>query len=215
MTNRTAFFRELAALSVKDKYLLIDVESSPNEAYVWGKYEQNVVGDFLRERQIISFSWKWLGEKETHVRSLRMYPGYKADRRDNRALVADLHKLISGADYVIAHNLNAFDAKMINTEFIVHGLKPPKRYRTLDTLLMARRYFSFNSNKLDDLGKRLKVGRKAQTGGFSLWVGCLNGDLKSWRKMEQYNKQDVILLEKVYLKLKPWADRPALKRLKK
>ena len=31
------------------------------------------------------------------------------------------------------------------------------------------------------------------------------GDKKAWVKMKKYNAQDVVLLEKVYLCLRPWA----------
>lgn len=200
-------------MNTTPRVLLIDIESSPNLSWIWGKYEQNALGDFISERQIIAYAWKWLGDKDVRVRSLPMYPGYKKNKHNNKALVADLHKLYSEADFVVGHNVSAFDEKMINTEFIVHGFKPPKRHRLLDTLLMARKYFRFNSNKLNDLGKRLKVGRKAHTGGFDLWAGCMNGNKKAWKTMEIYNKQDVVLLEKVFNKLKPWLNRPPLKRI--
>lgn len=184
--------------------LLIDVESTPNKAYVWGRYEQDVIGDFISERQVISFAWKWLGEKEINVLSLPMFPGYKKNPECNKALVHRLHELVSRATVVIGHNVDEFDDKMANTEFVLHGLRPPPPHKTIDTLKIAKRAFRFNSNKLDALGARLGLGRKVEHGGFKLWVGCMNGDPVSWRLMEKYNKQDVALLEKVYLKLRPW-----------
>lgn len=186
------------------KVLLFDIESSPNIAYLWGKYEQNALGDFIRERQIICFAWKWLGEKKTHCLSLPMLRGYRRNPDDNRALILKLHSLMSQADVVVAHNVDGFDDKMANTDFIVNGLKPPKPHKTVDTLKVARSKFRFNSNKLDDLGARLGLGRKVHTGGFALWAGCLRGDMKSWNLMERYNRNDVDLLEKVYLRLRPW-----------
>ena len=71
------------------------------------------------------------------------------------------------------------------------------KYITIDNI-------KFDSNKLDNLGKFLGLGEKLETGGFELWLGCMAGDMKSWKKMCDYNKQDVILLEKVYLALRPW-----------
>jgi hypothetical protein len=32
----------------------------------------------------------------------------------------------------------------------------------------------------------------------------MNGDRKAWKRMEEYNKNDVVLLEKVYDKFKGW-----------
>ena len=42
------------------------------------------------------------------------------------------------------------------------------------------------------------------TGGFDLWLGCMSGKKEAWKKMCDYNKQDVILLERIYLKLRGW-----------
>ena len=69
---------------------------------------------------------------------------------------------------------------------------------------IARRYFKFDSNRLDDLGEILDLGRKLHTGGFKTWKGCMSGDTKAWKNMVKYNKQDVVLLEKFYLALRTW-----------
>lgn len=186
------------------RVLLYDIESSPNLSWIWGKYEQNALGDFVKERQVISIAWKWLGEKETHVLALPSFRGYKKDPENNRELILRIHELFSRADVVVGHNVDQFDDKMVNAEFVVHNLKPPPPHKSVDTLKVARRYFRFNSNKLNDLGKRLKLGEKHETGGFSLWVGCMRGDPKSWATMMLYNQKDVVLLEKIYLRLRPW-----------
>jgi hypothetical protein len=81
---------------------------------------------------------------------------------------------------------------------------PAPRYKTIDTLKVAKRNFAFTSNKLDELGKYLGVGRKVKHEGFQLWEDCMNGVEKAWVKMKRYNAQDTILLEKIYLKLRPW-----------
>lgn len=188
----------------KARILLYDIETSPNVAYIWGKYEQNALGDFIQERKMISVAWKWLGEKKVHVAALPMFPGYSKNPESNTALVRLFHSIISQADIVVGHNAKSFDEKMVNADFIHCGLKPPPPHKVIDTLLAARSRFRFNSNKLDDLGERLNLGRKMEHGGFKLWLGCLKGDRASWKTMMRYNKQDVVLLEKVYLKLRPW-----------
>jgi hypothetical protein len=102
-----------------------------------------------------------------------------------------------------AHNIDGFDSPKLRAKFVTLGLKPTS-YRTLDTLKMARSQFGFTSNKLNDLAQTLGVGRKLSTGGFELWLRCLAGDPKAWKLMKKYNMWDVVLLEKVYEKLKAW-----------
>lgn len=179
------------------KILIYDIETSPNLAYVWGKWQQDVIA-FKSEWELLSWSAKWLGEKQIIA--------VGRDNFSEEILVRRLHQLFDEADVVIAHNGDQFDQKMMNAKFIQFGLTPPSPYRSIDTKKVAKRYFRFNSNKLDDLGALLGLGRKVQTGGFSLWLGCMNNDKKAWAKMLRYNKQDVVLLEKIYLKLRPWID---------
>lgn len=186
------------------KVLLVDIETAPNLAYVWGKWEQDVIA-FKEHWYMMSYAYKWLGEKTTRVVALPDFRLYKREKSNDRELVKSLWELFNEADVIIAHNGDAFDIKKSNARFIQHRLEPPMPYKTIDTLKWARKYFKFDSNKLDDLGDYLKVGRKVQTGGFHLWLGCIAGDNKAWDKMREYNKYDVILLENIYYKIRGWA----------
>lgn len=192
-------------MSRKPKVLIYDIETTPNLGYIWGKYEQNVL-DYVDETHMLCFAYKWLGEKKTHIVALPDFPEYKKDPTNDFYVLAKLWMLFDEADVVIAHNGDQFDQKMTNARFVAQGFDPPTPYKSIDTKKVARKYFRFNSNKLDDLGKKLGLGQKEQTGGFSLWLGCMAGNKRAWQTMKRYNKQDVVLLEKVYLKLLPWID---------
>lgn len=192
------------------KVLLYDLETSPNIGFTWGTRETDVI-KIIHPRQIISIAWKWLGEDDVKVLSLPSFPGYKRDRRDNKALMQEISKLFEEADIVVGHNVKRFDDRRANTDLIKHGFQPPPPHSQVDTLEFARFMFDFNSNKLGDLGDFLGLGSKVKHPGFEMWEKCLAGDPKAWALMELYNKGDVILLEKVYLKLRPWMkNHPAL-----
>ena len=184
---------------MKKKIVLFDIETSPHIGYSWGKYEQDII-DFKEEGHIMCFAYKFIGEKSVHAVATI---DFKKD--GERKVVESLHKLFDDADILIAHNGDDFDIKMVNRSFAKYGMLPPSPYETIDTKKLAKSRFRFTSNKLDDLGEYLGLGRKMQTGGFQLWLDCLAGDKKAWNKMVAYNRQDIILLEKVYLKLRPWA----------
>jgi hypothetical protein len=186
----------------KARILFIDLETFPNISYTWGKYEQNVIA-FKQEGCIATYAAKWLGGK-VFSKSLPDFKGYTPGSYDDSALVAELWKLFDEAEVIVAHNGDQFDIKVSNARFIYHGLNPPTPYKTVDTKKVAKGSARFNSNKLDDLGELLGLGRKIKT-NFELWLGCINGDKKSWEKMCRYNEQDVLLLEKVYNALLPWA----------
>jgi hypothetical protein len=188
----------------KQKILLFDIENSPLISYTWGIWEQDVI-EVKEEWYILCFAYKWLGEKTTHIVALPDFKGYRTNKKDDFHLVKKLHDIFEEAEVIIAHNGDAFDIKKANARFIYHDLEPSKPYKTIDTLKIARRYFKFDSNKLDYLGQYLKLGRKLPHTGKHLWFGCMEGDMESWKLMKRYNIQDVVLLEKVYLKLRGWA----------
>ena len=188
----------------KPRILLYDLETSPNLGAYFQLYKEGNIVWNVKDWHILTFAYKWLGDKTTKVVALPDFKLYKKDNENDKELVKELWKLFDEADIVIAHNGNSFDQKKSNARFIYHGLPAPTPYKQIDTKLVAKRYFNFDSNKLDDLGKYFGLGRKLQTGGHELWQGCMRGDKKSWKIMCDYNKQDVVLLEKVYLKMRGW-----------
>lgn len=180
----------------KPKILFFDLETFPNIGYTWTKWETNVI-KFVKEWELASFAYKWSGDKTITCYSRRTL--------SEKQLVLKLRSVLDKADIVVAHNGDSFDLRKARAKFVQFGLKPPALNKSVDTKKIAKSQFSFNSNSLNDLGETLGLGKKMETGGFSLWEGCMDNDPKSWALMEAYNKQDVILLEKVYLKLRAWA----------
>ncbi len=146
---------------------------------------------------------KWLNGKQI-TRALSDYQGYKPHARDDKALLQDLWTYLNDAEVIVAHNGQAFDVRTINARFAKHNIRPPSPYRVVDTLKQARRIAAFDSNRLNDLGTYLNIGEKLRTGGADLWFDCMAGVPAAWRHMKKYNAQDVILLEKLYLRLLLW-----------
>lgn len=194
-----------SAPTVRDpKILFLDIETAPIMAAIWQPYEANAVW-VERDTFILAFAAKWSHQKRVETYALPDYSLYKRDKFDDKNLIKDLWNLLDEADLVVAHNGDAFDIKKINARFIVHKLNPPTPYKTVDTLKISRAAAKFDSNKLDNIGRYTGEGRKIPNTGAALWRGCYWGDPKSWRIMRRYNAQDVLLLERVYHRLKPWA----------
>lgn len=114
------------------------------------------------------------------------------------------HRLLTEADVVVGYNSKNFDIKHLNREFILAGMTPPAPYAQVDLYLAVKRQFKFTSNKLDHVAQELGLGAKTQHTGFQLWRDCMAGSEKAWALMRKYNKQDVVLTEKLYDKLLPW-----------
>lgn len=185
------------------KIALIDIETAPISGLSWTIYDTNLI-HVLEPTFILCYAIKWLGQKRVTTHALCDFDGYAKNKKTDKALCGLLWKDLDRADVVIAHNGDAFDIKKINSRLAVHGFKPPSPFKQIDTLKIARRNFKFDSNKLDNIGGYLEVGHKLPHTGKHLWLGCMNGDPKAWRMMRRYNAQDVVLLEKVYEKVKSW-----------
>ena len=173
---------------------------------VWGLQHNDWIApeNLQQERFIICASWKVLGEDEVDsVSILDNRKLFKSDPHNDKHVVETLHKMLSAADVIIHHNGNSYDLKFTETRMLFHGLPPLPPIQKIDTLLVAKHRFMFNSNKLDYLAKFLGLGEKIQT-DYKLWLRVLQGDKSAIEEMVVYNKHDVKLLEEVYLKLRPY-----------
>ena len=202
------------------KILIFDIETAPSKGFIWSLWKEVRNFSFIdRDWYVLCWAAKWLDSKEIMSSSLPEFPDYNKNKENDRDVLLKLHKLLDEADVVIAHNGINFDRKKVNARFIYHGITPPSPYRMIDTLDVCRKEFAFTSNRLNDVGQFLNIGKKLDTGGFQLWKDCLDGDLIAWKKMVRYCKRDISLLEKVYLTLRPYisqhpnialeADRPS------
>lgn len=203
------FLKSVSVLGDKPKYLnkilILDIETSPMLSYVWGRWNQNVQTEkILQESFILSFAAKFVGEDQVY--SYMLSPNEIASE-DDSLLLENLMDVLDQASVVVAHNGRKFDMKHIKTRLLLHGFQPPLPYRIEDTLEIARREFKFSSNKLDDLCKFLGLEGKLQHSGFNLWRLVMQGDESAIETMRQYNIQDVLILEQVYLKLRAWDSR--------
>ena len=183
------------------KILILDIETSPMKAYVWKRWKENISLDqTISEWFMISWSAKWLNSSDIMGEVLT---SEEAVNEDDFRIVKSLWLLLDEADIVIAHNGSRFDIPKINSRFIIKGFPPPKPYKQIDTLITAKKVFGFSSNKLDALATYFNIPNKIET-DFELWKKSIEGDKEALSYMLKYNKQDVIILEKVYLKLRPW-----------
>lgn len=189
------------------KVLLVDEEVSPTLSWHYGQYDTHSI---LVEQPpiLLSFAWKWLGDKG-EPECLTILDRPLVDRFNHNLLVKELWKLFDEAEVVVAHNIN-FDMKMANAFFLRAGLNPPSWYKPFCTLKTARKYFKLDNNKLDYLGHLLLGEGKTETTHADVWYDMLFAEGKKRKKanelMKAYNKMDVVLLEKIYNRLLPYAD---------
>lgn len=190
---------------MKPKILVMDIETRPLLASVWQLWENNVPLNMLeRDWAVLSWAAKWVGSKKVFQKDQR-----RAKNVDNdKAILAEMWKLLDEADIVVTQNGKSFDVKKLNARFVIHGMKPPSSFKQIDTKLLAKKHFAFTSNSLEYMSDKLCVKYKKlkhkKFPGFELWSECLKGNQAAWREMARYNVHDVLATEELYGKLIPW-----------
>ena len=185
------------------KILTLDIENSPMMSYHWGLWQQNISKPMRIEANrsyMMSVAAKWLHDDEVFY--------FETRTEDDSAITAQILKLVDEADIVVGHNAQRFDMKKINAYALLNHLPPPSPYRVVDTMLIAKKHFSFERNTLEYLTGALCTSQKSahkKFNGFELWSECMKGNEEAWQEMKHYNIQDVLVTEELYLLLRPWA----------
>jgi len=202
---RKTYYRNIRKPNLK--VLIIDIETAPLLAYVWGLWDNNVALNQIKsDWYILSYAAKWLHDPSNKV----IYNDQRGKKNieDDSSLLKEIWKLMDEADVLLTQNGKKFDVRKINARLIQHKLPPPSSFRQIDTMVIAKKVFGFTSNKLEYMTHKLNVQNKklkhAQFGGFELWKECLAGNKAAWDEMKEYNIMDILSLEELYHTLKPW-----------
>lgn len=187
---------------MSQKILVLDIETSPNLAWVWGAWKQNVgYNQFVQHRKMMSFAGKWYGNDRIFTRNLFHHT------EDD--MVLTLCALLDAADIVVTHNGKRFDIPVVRSRAIELSIPPFSPIKQVDTYQVAKRLFGFELNSLAYLARYLGVKEKSdhkKFPGFELWEECLRWNAEAWEEMVKYNVQDILVLEEIYEKMMPWMD---------
>lgn len=182
------------------KVLVLDIETAPATAYVWGLRDQNIApGQVISQPRVLCFAAKW-----EHERTVQFY----SERQGRTAMVEAAWRLLDEADVVVTYNGPRFDIPHLQREMVELGYGPPSGWTNVDLLAVVRRQFRFLSNKLGAVVDVLDLGAKDDSGGFDTWRGVLAGDDKAWKRMERYNRQDAVITSELLAYVRPWVNLP-------
>lgn len=183
------------------KLLYFDIETAPIVAYTWGAYQRFInPDDILEDWFILGWAAKWVCSSSMY--SYVAQPK-EAKNCDDSRIIKPLWDLFNEADIIIGHNSDKFDIKRMNWRWAIHDYKPPRPYKTVDTLKAARSVWGATSNKLDYLTKELGLNGKMKHRP-GLFKECKEGCADALRELRKYNEIDVLEGESLYLKVRPW-----------
>lgn len=181
----------------KPKILFFDIETSQiimgafDLKPRWGNH-QDIIEDYF----MICAAWKWEGDSKIYDACV---PANNIT--NDKRVVKKLAEAISKSDIVVGHNIDKFDVKKFNTRLIYHKLDPISMPQTVDTLKVAKKEFSFTSNKLDYITNFLGVGGKTDN-TRGLWRLITLRDSSALKEMLRYNRNDVRIQQRAYNRMK-------------
>lgn len=156
---------------------------------------------------IICFGYKVFGERTTHCLNAWDYKGWAKDVNDDRQLVEAAYNVLKDADCLVTHNGTRFDLKFLQTRLLKWGLPPLPKIIHVDTCQVAKSNLLMFRNSLNVIAKFMTSEEKLENGGWDLWVRVVQRDAKAMALMSRYCKQDVVTLEAVFKKLRPFINK--------
>jgi hypothetical protein len=144
----------------------------------------------------ICVAWRFYGQKRTE---------FASEWGDGReAMLRSVWDAYDRTEVLYGHNVDRFDSRNLNSEWLTLGLNPPSPYKILDTLKEARKTFGFESNTLASLTQRLGVDTKTDKYQVAVARAACAGDKAAQRKLKAYNIGDVVASEAFVDRLRGW-----------
>lgn len=185
--------------------VFIDLEILPDWnqiRWVWPQVGKWPNGLRASINSIICFGYK-LPKKRVRCISAWDFPErWAGDVNDDYAVCAAAYEVLKDADVVVTQNGRKFDWPFLQTRLLHHGFPPLPRIIHVDTKDEAKNNLYLFSNSLRVMARFLTDDDKMDTEGWDLWVKVMDRDPHALKTMTKYCKHDVVVLEKVYEKLK-------------
>lgn len=199
----------------KPRIISFDLEVSPALGWFYPPTWETGIIKSVDRQKLMSFAWQVVGEKKITAKNLSQMPFYIVDPHSDKELVIELHNVMSTADILLGQNSDQFDVRMANYFFILNDLEPIPPTKYIDTKKIAKRYFKFLNNTLDNLGEELGFGGKTEITYKDLWFKAfVQQDPKAWKLMDIYCKNDVDKTTRIYLKMRGFMhSHPSLSRI--
>lgn len=197
-------------IATMPKTLLWDIETGKGYAevpfYQLKQFSKYINHKYIKRHPwIVCASFMNLYDTEEAVKTHSVLDDkerFKECFHDDYYVVSKCADIINSADILIAHNGDSFDWKFFVGRCLAHNIEPPQKPTLIDTLKIARKEFRVASNTLSYLARYLGVEDKDESPD---WDKIKDGDVDEINHCISYNKVDVVVLKRVYERLRPYS----------
>lgn len=164
---------------------------------------RHAIGRRIRPDEVVTWprticvAWRRYGTKRVEFAA-------EWDDGGREAMLRRVWDVYDNANVIVGHNLASFDTKHLKAEWAQLGLKPPRPWKTIDTLTVARREFAFESNQLGSLCERMGVPGKVDKYDVQTAKDALAGVVAAQKRLRRYNVGDIEASEALFLSMVGW-----------
>lgn len=192
----------VALQSPAPNVLTIDIERLPGRfaADFWDLNafkNRRIHPDMVTEwPRTICVAWQFYGTKRVE---------FASEWDDGReGMLQRVWEAYDRADVIYGHNVDRFDTRNLNSEWLTLGLNPPSPSKILDTLKEARKTFGFESNTLASLTQRLGIDTKTDKYTIEMARSAVVGSTIHQRQLKAYNVGDIHASREFVDRLRGW-----------
>lgn len=151
---------------------------------------------------ILCASFKVFDSDKISIISITDFPEFQRNPTNDYFVVKELAKVLREADMWVTHYGSRFDVPYLQARLLYHKLPILPNIQHVDTWRIARYKMKLNSNRLASITGFFGFEEKTPLTG-PIWVRAAAGHKPSIKYVEQHCKQDVLVLEQVYKKIRP------------
>lgn len=152
--------------------------------------------DVIEWPRTICAAWNWYGTQKVE---------FASEWGDGReGMLTKVWEAYDRATLLYGHNVDRFDTRNLNAEWLTHGMMAPSPFKVLDTLKEARKTFGFESNTLASLTERLGIVTKTDKYSVDVARAAVAGDKAAQRRIKSYNVGDIHASREFVDRLRGW-----------
>lgn len=158
----------------------------------------NLKADF---GNLLCVGFKGLEDKKVYVPSIRDFPGKTI--WDERPLLKEVHKQMSNADIWVSYYGTGFDVPYLTAKFLEYDLPVLPNIPHKDLYYTVKSNLAISRKSLQNVGYYLGLSHEKTPVEGKIWKKAMCGDEGSLKYIVDHCSADVLVLEELYLRLRP------------
>jgi len=153
---------------------------------------------------VLCVGYKWYEDRKPHIISIRDFNGWQRNVLDDKRVVEAFRDVMCQAGMWVTYFGKGFDCKVLNAKCLEHGLDVVPNTPHVDLFYIVKANLALSRKSLERVADYVGCVEKKTPVSGPVWKRAAVGDPEALSYVEDHCKADVLLLEEVYTKLRPY-----------